>query len=198
MRTVWARRASRDLTCIKDDDRRQHNHHKRLHEERPQMQVFSIFQALCLLTLANGTPVIVKKLLGQRLALPLDGGVKLPDGRPLFGSSKTIRGVLSSMAVTAGLAPLFGAGIGVGSLVAGFAMIGDLFSSFVKRRLGLPPSTQATGLDQIPESLLPLLVCREELSLALTDVGIAVALFFVGELVVSRLLYSLRIRDQPY
>src|SRR3974390_2388635 len=96
----------------------------RSHEKRPQMQVIPIFQALCLLTLANGTPVIVKKLLGRRLAFALDGGMKLPDGRPLFGGSKTIRGVVSSMAVTAGLAPLFGAGIWLGSLVAGLAMIG--------------------------------------------------------------------------
>lgn len=162
------------------------------------MQVFSIFQALCLLTLANGTPVIVKKLLGRRLTFPLDAGVNLPDGRPLFGSSKTIRGVVSSMAVTAVLAPLFGSSMWVGGLVAAFAMIGDLLSSFVKRRLGYPPSTRATGLDQIPESLLPLLVCQKELSLTLADVGIAVGLFFVGELMVSRLLYSLRVRDQPY
>jgi len=35
------------------------------------MQVFSIFQALCLLALANRTPVIVKKLLGRRWAFRL-------------------------------------------------------------------------------------------------------------------------------
>jgi len=29
-------------------------------------------------------------------------------------------------------------------------------------------------------------------------VAIAVGLFIVGELVISRLLYALRIRDQPY
>ncbi len=162
------------------------------------MQVFSIFQALCLLTLANGTPVIVKKLLGRRWAFPLDAGVHFPDGRPLFGNSKTIRGVVSSVAVTAGLAPVLGSSVQVGGLVAVFAMLGDLFSSFVKRRSGFPPSTRATGLDQIPESLFPLLVCQKELSLTLSDVGIAVGLFFVGELIVSRFLYLLRIRDQPY
>jgi CDP-2,3-bis-(O-geranylgeranyl)-sn-glycerol synthase len=64
--------------------------------------------------------------------------------------------------------------------------------------LGFPPSTRATGLDQIPESLLPLLVCQKELSLTFMEIGIAVGLFFVGELVVSRFLYLLRIRDQPY
>ncbi|HLG79849.1 MAG TPA: CDP-archaeol synthase [Bradyrhizobium sp.] len=162
------------------------------------MQVFSIFQALCLLTLANGTPVMVKKLLGRKWAYPLDVGVNLPDGRPLFGNSKTIRGVIFSLAVTAGLAPFLGSSVQVGSLVAAFAMIGDLFSSFVKRRLGFQPSSRATGLDQIPESLFPLLVCQRELSLTFTDVGIVVGLFFVGELMVSRFLYFLRIRDQPY
>ena len=33
-----------------------------------------IVQLLILLALANGTPVIAKKLLGNRLARPLDGG----------------------------------------------------------------------------------------------------------------------------
>ena len=31
------------------------------------------------------------------------------------------------------------------------AMLGDLLSSFWKRRVGLAPSWQAIGLDQIPE-----------------------------------------------
>ena len=162
------------------------------------MQVFSIFQVLGLLTLANVTPVLVKKLLGRRFAFALDAGVNFLDGRPLFGNSKTIRGVVSSVAVTAGVAPLIGSSVQIGGLVAVFAMTGDLFSSFVKRRFDLPPSARATGLDQIPESLLPLLVCQRELSLTFTDVAIAVGLFIVGELVISRLLYALRIRDQPY
>jgi len=39
----------------------------------------------------------------------------------------------------------------VGTLVATFAMAGDLFSSFVKRRLHLASSRMAIGLDHIPE-----------------------------------------------
>jgi CDP-2,3-bis-(O-geranylgeranyl)-sn-glycerol synthase len=162
------------------------------------MQLFPILQALCLLTAANGTPVIVKKLMGSRLAFPLDGGLNLPDGRPLFGSAKTIRGVACATVVTAAIAPLFGLPVWAGAIVAAFAMLGDLLSSFTKRRLGLASSSQAIGLDQIPEALLPLLVCRTALSLSYTDVGLAVGLFFVGELVLSRLLYALRIRDRPY
>jgi len=51
-----------------------------------------ILQLLVLLMLANGTPLIAKKILGERLAYSLDGGVEFVDGRPLFGRSKTIRG----------------------------------------------------------------------------------------------------------
>jgi hypothetical protein len=59
-------------------------------------------------------------------------------------------------------------------------MAGDLLSSFVKRRLNLPPSSRATGLDQIPESLLPALVCRGALSSSGLDIAICVGVFLVG------------------
>ncbi|WP_407180585.1 CDP-archaeol synthase [Bradyrhizobium sp. STM 3562] len=162
------------------------------------MQIFPIAQALALLMLANGTPVIVKKICGSRLAVPLDGGGRFLDGQPLFGASKTIRGVVSSIAVTAAVAPLLAVSAGVGALMATFAMIGDLFSSFIKRRLKLAPSSQAIGLDQIPESLFPLLACQGMLALSFADIVVCVGIFMVGELIVSRILYSLRIRDQPY
>ena len=162
------------------------------------MQVFPILQALVLLTLANGTPVIVKKIAGRHLAFPLDAGLKFFDGQPLFGSSKTIRGIAASVAVTAILAPLLGVSAAVGAVLAAFAMIGDIFSSFVKRRMRFPPSSRAIGLDQIPESLVPLLVCQNALLLTFSEIAICVGIFLVGELVVSRLLYHLHVRDQPY
>ena len=77
-------------------------------------------------------------------------------------------------------------------------MAGDLVSSFIKRRLGRPPSTRAIGLDQIPESLLPLLACKLPLLLSWMDIFAGVVLFLVGELLLSRLLYRAHIRDQPY
>jgi CDP-archaeol synthase len=158
----------------------------------------AILQLVVLLTLANGTPVIAKKLLGDRLADPLDGGVRFWDGRPWLGASKTIRGVVLSIAVTSLAAPLIGLDLVTGLIVSSLAMLGDLLSSFVKRRLDLAPSSRATGLDQIPEALLPLLACRAALSLSLSDIAVTVAIFFAGEVVVSRLLYRLRIRDRPY
>ena len=157
-----------------------------------------IAKLLVLLTVANGTPVIAAKILGNNSALPLDGNMTLSDGRPLFGSSKTLRGVLLSILLTTACAPLIGLDWKVGSVVALTAMLGDLFSSFVKRRLGMDNSSQFTGLDQIPESLLPLLVCMFLLPLTALDVVIATVIFFVGALIVSRILFKLNIRERPY
>ena len=162
------------------------------------MQVFVILQLLILLMLANGTPVIAKKLLGDRYSYPLDGNLTFADGRPLFGHSKTIRGVVLAVLVTSAGAPLIGLGWKTGFLVGSFAMAGDLVSSFSKRRLNLPSSSRASGLDQVPESLFPLLVCRNLLSLAAADIAVCVVMFFVGEVVLSRLLYALHLRDRPY
>ena len=120
------------------------------------------------------------------------------NGRPLFGRSKTIRGVVLAVLVTTAGAPLIGLGWKTGFLVGSFAMAGDLASSFSKRRRKLPPSSRASGLDQVPESLFPLLACRNLLSLAAADIAVCVVMFFIGEVVLSRLLYALHLRDRPY
>ena len=104
-------------------------------------------------------------------------------------ASKTIRGVLLAILVTSAGALLIGVGLKIGTLVGGIAMAGDLFSSFLKRRIDLPPSSRAIGLDQVREALFPLLACREALSLTALDIASSVAVLFVGELLLSRLLY---------
>jgi CDP-2,3-bis-(O-geranylgeranyl)-sn-glycerol synthase len=157
-----------------------------------------VLQLLILLMLANGTPVIAKKMLGVRYSYPLDGNLTFADGRPVFGRSKTIRGVVLAVLVTTVGSPLIGLGWKTGLFVGSFAMAGDLFSSFCKRRLGLPSSSRASGLDQIPESLLPLLACRDLLALTAADIVVCVVMFVIGEVVLSRLLYAVRLRDRPY
>jgi CDP-archaeol synthase len=157
-----------------------------------------VAELLILLALANGSPVIAKLVFSNRFSGPVDRGMKFIDGRPVFGPSKTIRGVLTSILSTTAGAALLGLELKIGILVGAAAMLGDLFSSFVKRRLGLPPSSRATWLDQIPESLLPLLACRQILSLTAVDILVGTAIFVVGEIWVSRLLFRLRIRDRPY
>lgn len=153
---------------------------------------------LVLLGIANSAPMFLKNILKSRLSAPIDGGLLLRDGRPLFGSAKTIRGVLASLVCTALAASPLGFDWTIGAQIAAAAMAGDLGSSFLKRRLGLPPHAQAFGLDQIPESLLPLLLLRSRLQLDATDIAAVVAAFLVLEILLSRLLFKLRLRDRPY
>lgn len=155
-------------------------------------------RALLLIVVANSAPVLAHKLFGQRFSYPLDGGWRIFDGRPLLGPSKTLRGVALSLAATAATAPLLGLPWILGAQLAGLSMLGDLTSSFIKRRLGRPPSSQVLLLDQVPESLLPLLVFRARLGLAAWDIAVVVLVFFGLELLLSRLLYRLHLRDRPY
>jgi CDP-diglyceride synthetase len=162
------------------------------------MQLLHILQILVLLTFANGTPIVAKKIFGSRFALPLDAGILFFDGRPVFGASKTMRGIVVSILITSAIAPFIGLDLTIGAIVASSAMAGDLFSSFVKRRLNFPPSSQALGLDQVPESLFPMLACRDALSLTIADIALGVGIFLIGALILSRFLFRAHLRDEPY
>jgi CDP-2,3-bis-(O-geranylgeranyl)-sn-glycerol synthase len=157
-----------------------------------------ILQLLGLLAIANGAPVVVKKCAGRTWSMPIDGNLQCPDGRRLLGPSKTIRGLVIAVLATAAVAGLFGLEWQTGLVVGSAAMAGDICSSFVKRRLGLPASSRALGLDQIPESLFPLLACREQLAISFLDMAAIVEAFVIGELWLSRVLYAWHIRDRPY
>jgi CDP-archaeol synthase len=163
-----------------------------------QDHVLLLGQVLVLLGVANGAPVFATWLFGKRFGAPLDGGLKFPDGRPLFGPSKTVRGLVLSIACTTLAAALLGFEWIAGAGLAAASMLGDLLSSFIKRRLGLRAHSQAIGLDQIPESLLPLLLLRQHLGLGNGDIALIVTAFIVLELVLSRMLFRLHIRDRPY
>ncbi len=153
---------------------------------------------LVLIGAANTAPIVAKNLLGARLARPLDGGVNFLDGRPLFGKSKTLRGVLVGILAPALIAPLLGHRPWHGLVIGIVAMSGDLLSSFTKRRLGLTPSSQALGLDQIPEVLLPALAARAWFGFSWWQVAEIIAAFVVLEIVLSKLLFRLKLRDRPY
>jgi hypothetical protein len=157
-----------------------------------------ILKLVFLLAVANGTPVLVKRLMHERLAFPLDGGLRFFDGKPLFGASKTVRGLVSAVLVTSAAAPLLGLEWRAGALIGAGAMLGDLFSSFIKRRMNLPPSSMALGLDQIPESLFPMLACQPMLGLDILEIVIVVAVFSIAGPVLSYALFKLRIREHPY
>jgi len=158
----------------------------------------AVLQLLLLLIIANGAPILARWAFRTRGGKPVDGGVNLRDGQPLFGTSKTWRGLIAAIIVTPAAALIIGLDLVTGLLIALMAMAGDLLSSFIKRRLRLKPSSQALGLDQISESLLPALVVAPRLQLSAGEILIIVLLFFLLELGLSQLLFRIGIRRRPY
>jgi CDP-2,3-bis-(O-geranylgeranyl)-sn-glycerol synthase len=158
----------------------------------------SIGICVILLIVANGAPVIATDIFKNHFQFPIDGGHRFFDGRPWLGHSKTWRGVIAAILTTTLVAKLFSFDWQFGILFAGLAMTGDLLASFSKRRIGISVSGRARLLDQLPESILPVLLLRDSLGLSLSDVVIVVAVFTLLDLLVSPLLYRLHIRRRPY
>lgn len=157
----------------------------------------TVGQFLFLLLVANGAPIIAQGILQERLNYPLDGGRTFADGRPLFGPTKTVRGLLAAGVATGCAALLVGRpgliGVGIGLC----AMCGDLVSSFIKRRCGIQSSDSALGLDQSLEALVPIVVFREAFAFHIVEMVTIVLAFFVLEIGLSRVLYRLHIRNRP-
>jgi CDP-2,3-bis-(O-geranylgeranyl)-sn-glycerol synthase len=153
---------------------------------------------LLLLAAANIAPIAAKRLVGDRWTWPVDGGLRMPDGRPLLGRSKTWRGVGAALAACTLLAPVLGFDMGMGALVGLGAMVGDMLASFAKRRIGIAPSGRAFGLDQVPESLLPLLAVQHMLQLSLLQIALVTTAFVVLEVPLARLAHRFGLRETPY
>lgn len=153
---------------------------------------------LALLFAVNGAPILARLLGYGHFAMPIDFGHRAWDGQPLFGRSKTWRGLLAGLALGALGGALLGWGWGFGLGFAFWSLLGDLLASFVKRRLRLDPSDRALLLDQFPESVLPLIYAGTVLPLGIAHiVGLSVA-FAALSLAISRPLYRWHIRKRPW
>ena len=140
----------------------------------------------------------MRALMHDWLNRPIDFGRRLPDRMPLFGHSKTWRGAVAAVLFSAIAAAVLGYSVETGVLVAIYAIAGDLFSSFVKRRLGMPPHSMALLLDQVPESLLPAVMLKDVFELDTESIIILVCAFIIAELLLSYIFYKLGIRKKPY
>ena len=152
------------------------------------MRFLLVNQLVLLVVIANGTPVFIRLLLGERWNWPLDCHYLLPDRRPLLGKTKTVRGLIGALLVTGLIAPLFNLTQLEGAQFALLAMLGDLCSSFIKRRLGFDSSRSIPLLDQLPEAILPLWVMQAAFGATLAEIATAVVVFIVIDLLLSRLL----------
>lgn len=144
-------------------------------------------RALAMLIAANAVPVIAAQLARDRWAVPLDFGWTLPDGERLFGSHKTWRGLVSGIAVCAGVGLLFDVGPVIGAGFACVSLMADAVSSAVKRRMHLKPGTEYPGLDQMGEALVPLALFANPLSLDWSGVMLVAAAFSVLDIATAKL-----------
>ena len=153
---------------------------------------------LFLIIVANGAPIITRYFLKDYGDWPVDGGRCCLDGQRWLGDSKTWRGIIASCVVTVTFALALALPSHIGLLIAVGAMAGDVLSSFIKRRLKMASSSMALGIDQVPEALLPLLVVQPIFQLSGVDIVALTVAFIVLELVLSRILFRMGIREQPY
>ena len=135
---------------------------------------------LVLLWLINFAPPLLAHLLEDRWNGPLDRGRLFRDGRPLLGDHKTIRGCCGAVAVGTMLGAAFGFTWWVGFMSSILSMLGDLTSSFIKRRLGMPSGNVVPGLDQIFEGAFPFLILWPVFSLHVVEVALLVTVFSIG------------------
>ena len=115
--------------------------------------------------IANAVPVIFGG------GFPLDAGKLFWDGKPIFGSNKTIRGLIAGLLlgtlagfVLSGLYQLegfpnflFQYDVSLGFMLSLGALTGDLLHSFVKRRLDISPGSPLPVADQLDFALGALL-----------------------------------------
>ncbi|MEM1551031.1 MAG: CDP-2,3-bis-(O-geranylgeranyl)-sn-glycerol synthase, partial [Candidatus Bathyarchaeia archaeon] len=141
---------------------------------------------------------------------PIDLGRRFLDQRPIFGPHKTYRGFISGVLVGTAvgwvqenLAPLVG--LPRGSTLLGFfmslgALIGDLFGSFLKRRLGLKPGTILPVVDQLDFVLFALLFISLSWSspFSIIDMIIIIVLTPPIHLLTNFIAYLLHLKDTPW
>jgi uncharacterized protein len=136
-------------------------------------------KALAMLWAINTAPLVLAYFLEGRWKTPLDLGKRLPDGKPLFGPHKTIRGAAAGI-LTGGLVGMFmGIPFGYGIAAGLLGISGDLLSSFIKRRLDLQSGTDVPGLDQFIEGLFPLVLLQSVLGLSSPGSALVLLLFCI-------------------
>lgn len=162
------------------------------------MTLWLALQLLLLVIAANLAPLLAQLVMRRHWEHAVDGGRLWRDQRPLLGAAKTWRGLLAALLLTTLLSASMGLGWTFGLCFGALAMAGDLCSSFIKRRRGLVASSRAAGLDQIPESLLPLVFSSVVLQLNFLYALLLSLLFMIGSLILSPLLFRWGVRKRPY
>ncbi len=149
--------------------------------------MFIILQVVLFLLWINALPSLMAVFLKGRFHYPVDGGKCWLDGRPLLGENKTIRGVISSVAGGIVVFPLLGEAWWVAGIAAILAMVGDLLTSFIKRRAGFFSGKNIVIWDQFLEAFLPLIFLHMFVGLTWVKIFIILISFITVAYISSRL-----------
>lgn len=166
--------------------------------------LFFIFPAY----VANAIPV----LFGGGLAI--DGGRRLSDGRPIFGSHKTVRGfvagviagTLTSAAeilVLQSVSPLvfsppYDFSVLLGFLISLGALAGDLVHSFIKRRIGLKEGSSLPVADQLDFVVGAILISALVSAPPLLTVALILIITLPIHLLTNIIAYLIRVKKTPW
>lgn len=155
------------------------------------------FKLLILLWFINFAPLFAAMVLGRKWERPIDFWYTFADGQPLFGNHKTLRGLIAGICAGLFAGILLGLPSWVGLGAGALSMMGDLFSSFLKRRLSFSSGDVVPGLDQLPEGLFPFLLLVPYFSLSPRFVIAFVVIFALGAYFGSVFLNQVLLR-KPY
>ncbi len=135
------------------------------------------FKILVILIVANAAPILSAGFFSKWRCRPLDNGRRLADGNPMLGESKTLCGLFSGIGAAGILSFLIGLPLGMGLLIAGVSLLGDLLTSFIKRRLGIAEGETIHLLDHLLEGALPLLLCKGLFSISWSLILVLLMIF---------------------
>ena len=165
--------------------------------------LFLIFPAY----VANAIPV----LFGGGRAI--DGGRTMRDGKPIFGSHKTIRGFVAGVvagtltgavemmvlqSIRPSFSPPYDFSILLGFLISLGALAGDLVHSFVKRRLSLREGSSLPVADQLDFVVGALLLSAIVSPPPLLTVALILVITLPTHLLTNFVAYVLRVKKTPW
>ena len=128
---------------------------------------------------------------------PLDGGEKWIDGKPFLGGHKTLRGCI--VGVLTGLL----IGILQGSFYAGLtqglgAILGDLISSFLKRRWDIAPGEGFPLLDQLDFIVAAIILSQSYTRASLQEMLIILVVTVPIHYFMNYLAWLIKIKENPW
>ncbi len=159
--------------------------------------MFLLVQIIILLWTINVTPVLMAFIFEKKWDTPLDGGVLFFDGNPIVGSHKTIRGLLGGILAGIFVGAILGISFWIALLTGVLSMLGDLLSSFIKRRFKSIEGTDYPVMDQIFEGAFPLIVIIPAYSLTIVQ-SLALILFFIVTAWIAAQFLTRVLRTPPF